>query len=63
MAATLLLIRQGRNNIFINLMKSIKNVDQLNSIDGHMYLPNQPKPNFGQLGLTLLTERIRGRVK
>ena len=30
----------------------IKNVDQLNSIDGDMYLPNQPKPNFGQLGLT-----------
>ena len=30
----------------------IKNVDQLNSIDGDMYPPNQPKLNFAQLGLT-----------
>ena len=28
----------------------IKNVDRLNSIDGDMYPPNQPKLNFGQLG-------------
>ena len=30
----------------------IKNVDQLNSIDGDIYPPNQPKQNFGQIGLT-----------
>ena len=25
---------------------------EFNTVDGDMYLPNQPKPNLGQLGLT-----------
>ena len=49
----LTIFTRGRAKRRVNeLWLSIRKVDQLNSIDGDMYPPNQPKPKFGQLGLT-----------
>ena len=47
------LLKYALQTIFsISTGMAIKNVVQFKSIDGDMYPPNQPMPNFGQLGLS-----------
>ena len=43
---------QAHRPLLAKLQNMMEIVDQLISIDGDMYPPNQPKPSFGQLGLT-----------